>query len=291
MRARAMVLLAVTAAVTAACSGGSQPASGGSGTGPEQGEVSATLQDGRPADFDVHGHSLQIQCTGSGSPVVVLVSGLGGDRHGWDPLVPELASHTRVCAYDRAGLGGSEASDDNTPTAGEAADELAALLDTAGVAPPYVLVGHSYGGMIARVFAAGHPDDTEGLLLVDSAVEQEFTDRLFSDIDWVEAGVAVDTGETTDQLLAARDLGDLPLVVLTEGQMSGRFARVWTRWQADLAAISTNTVHVSADESGHFIQEDQPGLVLQGVADLVAAGGAGLSRCDDRYTGLGATCL
>lgn len=282
MRAQAVALV-LLAVIAAGCSGDSDsPADA-----PEP-----TPQDGVPLDLDVNGHSLQIQCTGEGSPTVVLIAGLGTDRHTWDPLVPELASHSRVCAYDRAGLGSSEPSDDASPTPGSMAAELHELLEAANLKPPYVLGGHSYGGMVARVFAHEYQAEVDGLLLVDSAVEGEFTNGFFADIDWVEGGADIDTASGAGELRAVDALGAMPVVVLTQGKdLRGRFGELWTRWQGELAEMSANTVHVSAIKSGHVIQEDQPGLVIQGIADLVAAAGGDLPRCDARYADLDSVCL
>src|SRR6478752_1771549 len=105
----------------------------------------------------VGGYKLAYECAGSGSPTVLLEAGYtasGIDTYG-ETILPEIAKHTRVCTYDRAGDGLSDARPASVRplTGGTQAKELHAMLAAAGVAPPYVVVGHSYGGMVAREFA------------------------------------------------------------------------------------------------------------------------------------------
>jgi pimeloyl-ACP methyl ester carboxylesterase len=122
---------------------------------------------------DVGGRKLNLLCKGSGSPTVVFESALGGPGWDWAPVHAAVAHQSRACIYDRAGLGFSDPS--NRPgTTVNAAEDLAALLRYAGEHGPYVLVGASYGSMIARLFAAKHPSDVSALVLVDGHHEDEF---------------------------------------------------------------------------------------------------------------------
>jgi pimeloyl-ACP methyl ester carboxylesterase len=117
--------------------------------------------------FDVGGHRLHLNCTGSGGPTVVLVSGLGGNSAGWARIAPAVADTSRVCAYDRAGQGWSE--DATDPQNGvAAATDLHTLLDAAGEDGPYVLVGHSIGGDYAMVYAERYPEQVAGMVLLDA---------------------------------------------------------------------------------------------------------------------------
>ena len=117
---------------------------------------------------DVGGYRLHINCAGTGSPTVVIDSGAGDWSATWSSWVqPGVAGTTRVCTYDRAGLGWS----DPGPlprTAERFADELHTLLQRAGIPGPYVLVGHSLGGLTVRLFAHKYPAEVAGLVLVDS---------------------------------------------------------------------------------------------------------------------------
>ena len=119
--------------------------------------------------IDVGGFKLHIHCTGSGSPTVVMDSALGGSSVSWLLVQPDIAQVTRVCSYDRAGFGWSDPGP-KPRTAGRVADELHVLLDRAGIPPPYVVVGHSFGGGLAMHLAAARPDRVGALLLLDPAV-------------------------------------------------------------------------------------------------------------------------
>jgi pimeloyl-ACP methyl ester carboxylesterase len=117
--------------------------------------------------IEVNGRSLHLQCTGQGGPTVILETGLGGWSSQWALIQPEVAQTTRVCSYDRAGLGWSDAG--LAPRdARTIATELHALLGAADVSGPFVLVGHSNGGLYARMFAGMYPDEVVGMVLADA---------------------------------------------------------------------------------------------------------------------------
>jgi pimeloyl-ACP methyl ester carboxylesterase len=116
-------------------------------------------------------HRIHIRCDGDGAPAVIFDAALGGSSLSWSLVQPSIARVARACSYDRAGFGWSEAGP-LPRTAGRIADELHALLRAASVPPPYVLVGHSYGGLVIRVFTARHPDEIAGLVLVEPAIPE-----------------------------------------------------------------------------------------------------------------------
>lgn len=125
---------------------------------------------------NVGGHRLHATIAGEGLPVVVLEAGAGGTSLDWVQVQPQLAEISTVIAYDRAGLGWSESGP--TPrTSGQAVEELRALLGSKGAKPPYVLVGHSFGGLTMKLFAAKYPEEVGGLVLVD-AVHEDFYTRM-----------------------------------------------------------------------------------------------------------------
>jgi pimeloyl-ACP methyl ester carboxylesterase len=118
--------------------------------------------------YTVNGHQMHLYCVGEGSPTVVLEAGGYAESLWWYRIQNQLADHTQVCAYDRPGLGYSEPttlSRDPVTIIGE----LHTLLGEAGINPPYVLTGHSFGAILVRVFADQYPEDVSGLVLVDSA--------------------------------------------------------------------------------------------------------------------------
>ena len=118
-------------------------------------------------------HRLHLYCTGRGEPTVILDSGLGGNSLDWVSVQPGVAEYTRVCTYDRAGYGWSELGP-LPRTSERIAEELHTLLEVAGVLGPYVLVGHSFGGYNVRLFASQYPDTIAGVVLLDSAHEDQF---------------------------------------------------------------------------------------------------------------------
>jgi pimeloyl-ACP methyl ester carboxylesterase len=115
----------------------------------------------------IGGRKLHVQCAGNGSPTVVFQAGGTGDSSEYTGLLPAIAEHTRACAYDRAGMGFSDPSD-APATASALTNDLEALLASARVAPPYVLVSSSGGGMTTELFARRHPDDVSGVVMLDA---------------------------------------------------------------------------------------------------------------------------
>lgn len=118
--------------------------------------------------INIGGRKMHIDCTGRGDPSVILDSGLGDSYLSWRKVQPEIAEFARVCSYDRAGIGYSEPSS-SPRTARVIAEELHALLLAAGVAPPYILVGHSMGGFDVRLYYSLFPKDVAGIALVDAS--------------------------------------------------------------------------------------------------------------------------
>lgn len=278
--------------VSGACSGGTTqpPSSPASGTGsPTSGRT------------DVGAFELAYECRGAGSPTIVLEAGY--DSAGtatFAGLIDEISETSHVCTYDRAGTGSS----DPRPgaeglTSGDQADELHALLDGAGVEPPYVLVAYSYGGIVSRLFASRYPEETVGLVLIESSHEDEIAAyRRFYDggpeADWVDGGDLLDMGVTATELrVAARDLGELPLVSIRAERYDDVLSEeLWVRTQADLATISSDGLQVIALDSGHSVMDDNPAVVLAAASAVADAARSGepLPPCDELFAGLEVDC-
>lgn len=248
---------------------------------------------------DIGGYTLFIDCMGEGTPAVIFEAGLNGNSYHWTSAQNELSKTTRSCWYSRAGLNPSQARPRGMApkeglSAGFMAGEEYKLLQAAGIPGPYVVVGHSYGGMVARLFAFAHPAETAGVVLVDASSEHQYEgDWLANDDDWLDGATRVDRETTRRELEAITSLGDTPLVVLTQSDLGGDFEADWSTWQDELAALSTNSLHMIAWPSGHMIMQDQGRLMVESIRAAVEAAraDAALPVCDARFSDLHAICL
>ncbi|MBI1378500.1 MAG: alpha/beta fold hydrolase [Frankiales bacterium] len=229
-----------------------------------------------------------IECAGSGPVTIVVVPGLGADHRMWSRVLDPFARTTRTCVLDRPGLGGSPPrSPHRTVDAGRHADELAAALQQVGVTGPLVVVGHSYGGLVARAFTARHPARVVGLALIEGVAPY---DRLSP--YWHEGGDRIDM--VVSSAAAARlHRGSLPLLV-EAAQDPGRDRWVgpsygasagdlddWRAHQRAAAGLSTDSAYVVVRRSAHVIEQDRPDAVVAGVRLLVRAATTGtpMPRC------------
>ena len=183
---------------------------------------------------DVGGYSLHINCVGQGSPTVVLDAGSGGFSAQWVRVQREVSGTTRVCAYDRAGMGWSEMGPEPRD-AKQISSELHALLAKADIEGPYVLVGHSFGGLYMQTYAARYPDEVAGVSLVESSHPDQFSYRQ----------VARNSYEPQKQIfdvfsLAAR-LGIIRLV----SELAPTSPELPQRQRAQIDALSPSTRQVS----------------------------------------------
>jgi pimeloyl-ACP methyl ester carboxylesterase len=177
---------------------------------------------------DVGGHRLHLSCTGSGSPTVVLEPGQGGVSSDLAWIAPAVACGTRVCVYDRAGRGWSDAAEGPADGARIAVD-LHTLLLRAGVPGPYVLAGHSFGGLYVQAFAAQFPDDVAGLVLLDSTAPRPGPARPDRDPGSVLGRVAALLPAVAHlgagRLIARSSYGSLPPRLRDEARANAAVAR------------------------------------------------------------------
>ena len=123
--------------------------------------------------IDLGSHRLHLHCQGAGDPAVVFDAALGASSLSWTYVLPEVASFARACAVDRAGFAWSDAGP-LPRTTPRIVEELRTALTSAGIAPPYVVVGHSFGGLTARLFLHQHPEEVAGLVLLDPAYPEDW---------------------------------------------------------------------------------------------------------------------
>jgi pimeloyl-ACP methyl ester carboxylesterase len=235
------------------------------------------------------GVALHIVCAGERqplAPLVVLEAGAGNSAATWNDVIEPIAQSSRVCAYDRQNLGSSERVDAQLTGAGHAA-ALHALLAAAHEPPPYVMAGHSYGGMIVRLFAMRYPEEVAGIVLVDSSHEEQVA--RFSVLPAppptpvpVPQGARErpDIVATSAELAAAPWRADMPLVVLSRGLWLKTpppvpdplaYARlgIWQDLHRELATRSPQGEVVVATRSGHYIQNDEPRIVIDAIQRVI----------------------
>ncbi|HTB13973.1 MAG TPA: alpha/beta hydrolase [Bryobacteraceae bacterium] len=223
--------------------------------------------------------SLSIDCTGNPSKsTVILLAGGGRTAADWSKTQPSISTFTRVCSYDRAGLGQSDKP--ATPqTTAEIVTDLHALLKAAGEKPPYVLAGHSIAGIYARRFSDAFPNEVAAFLFVDSSHEEQFlrlheVDPTGPNPGDLGGAFLVKPGQRLDWHT------DHAVIVLAQGkttpqpnlsaETNAAFARIWNDLQHDLAKRSPQGQYRLAEQSGHFVHIDQPDLVIQALRELSA---------------------
>ena len=203
------VVVVIVSLVLAGC-GGTTASSGA--TGSTTPTPTSTVQ-----EVDVGGYLLDIECEGEGSPTVVFEAGAGGDRSSFLNQWVDLRDITRVCAYDRAGIGTSdERPTTGSVTIGDLADELARLLEGAGIEEPIVLASHSLGGGVAQFFADRYPDHVAGLVFVDSIAIPGYVDWFGSKLDDGTGG-SIDMRRSAEEWEQIGSFGSTPTIVLTQG--------------------------------------------------------------------------
>jgi len=248
----------------------------------------------------VGAHTLSYTVVGHGSPTVVIEPGFGDDSSGWQPMAQRLADLTSVLLYDRAAYGTSSRAQDARSGA-DVGRDLAGVLDAAGVPRPVVLVGHSFGGVLARAYTAAHDADVAGMVLVDSSTEGQGAvlgpvstprmrlRRAMSPAQFVLSSRRSRNGADRRSILrewrtlhrlippylAAGALGDRPLAVLTAAPEPGRWWQTWHGMHRDFLALSLNATHVVAQRPGHYIQRVQPDLVEAAIRAVVTSARSG----------------
>ncbi len=228
---------------------------------------------GRDLLLNIGGQKLHLETQGESGPTVVFEGGLGNDSTTWKSVVGPIATFAKVVLYDRPGLGKSlPMSNTRSPvTADQVATSLHALLNIAGIAPPYILVGHSLGGLYVQMFARKYPKEVSGVVLLDSSstdAPNELKTRAR-----LKPGTAAyleqeGIPESNRQVMAAGLFPDVPIEVIAATD-HGPFFKEWEptlmRLQQQLTTLSPQSTFIVADGSGHDVQVDRPETVIDAV--------------------------
>ncbi len=257
---------------------------------------------------DVGGHRLFYQLHGRGTPTVVIDVGVGESFQSWLPIVSDLSKTASVLVYDRAGYGRSEIGPLPRNAKTEAAD-LKALLQKADIKGPYVIVGHSLGGLNMQVFVDAYPENIRGLVLLDPPPRSwlggsafEGLKRMFLRVteDLSKAAAAAEQsgneddrrrapflktiasehkemfGSTARQVLAVTSFGKVRTIVIASSRPNPEFGKEADAWQKfwieesrKLARLSTSGEFVLAEQSSHQIHRDAPGLIVGAIRKLL----------------------
>lgn len=271
--------------------------------------VPPTPNPGFEEQVDVGGHELYIRCAGDGSPTVILDSEVNNIGRVWIPVWREVATFTRACYYDRAGLGRSDPPSVTPRTNQEMVDDLHTLLINASIEGPYVLVAHGMAGLVARLYTGQYPNQVGGVVLVDSAhpdqiarylalLPPESPDESYGLNSFRRSITGSnplgnpdhpgydhepwDAAASAAQVRSVGSLGDIVLAVLTRDhykwwvwgqdfppELAEHLEQEWLQMQKELAELSSNSTHVIVKDADHWIQEDQPAAVTDAVRRIV----------------------
>jgi pimeloyl-ACP methyl ester carboxylesterase len=259
-----------------------------------------TASDPAMERMSINNRELAFYRTGSGSPVVVLETGLGAESSEWTSIQRSIGAVTLTFRYDRVGRGASHPAD-SPRSAGEMVNDLHTLLSTARIPSPYILVGHSFGGLLMRLFAHRYPAEVGGLLLVDAMNEDQFDVissvlppardedpeplRNFRDFwtggwrDPKSTQERIDFAASFREVQEIRSLGQLPVHVITAGtgitspfmpeSLRPRMQSLWDGLQRRFLELSPLATQSFVLTSGHFVQRDAPEVVVEAIKGLI----------------------
>lgn len=254
---------------------------------------------------DIGGRSLRLACSGSGSPTVIVEAGMGMSSVGsaaWQQIAREVAPETRICLYDRAGLGESSAAASTPRSSDDVVADLDAALRAANLRGPYIFAAHSVGGLHALDYARLHPEELAGLVLVSSSHPDQI-EAWRSAFPEPVAGEAASITQARDHLakmdkdpslnpehldIAASNaearklasIGSKPLIVVTHSPLwkmvpdlpdsvNAKLEEATQRLQRQLLALSSRSEQRIAKTAGHNLPNEDPELVADAILDSI----------------------
>jgi len=265
--------------------------------------------------IDIGGRRLALACAGAGAPSVILETGLGAESDEWAVVQAEASAVARVMRYDRANRGASDGVA-GPRTALDMVEDLRALLCVSQIEGPYILVGHSFGGLLVRLYAHRYSEEVAGIILVDSMHEDQFEVfgplfppearsespeltrmRAFWQGGWRTPEATTEKIDFVSSIRQAREiesLGDIPLHVIIGGgfqrqslippEFRDGLQDRWEALQSQFLRLSTRASYSLALSSGHFVQRDAPQIVCDAIkASLATASDDGSTFREPRY--------
>lgn len=267
----------------------------------------AGIASAAPAAFDgkvdIGGRSIRIACLGKGTPTVIVETGLSAsatNNTAWRMIALRVAPTTQICLYDRAGRGGSDPPPAGPRSSNDIVSDLHHALAKAGITPPYIMAGHSIGGIFALDFARLHPNDVAGIVLVDSSHPEQIAAwrRVFPKpapgeseavtharevlrkMDRATNPESIDIGRSYAEAAALASLGSKPLIVLTHSPkwkmvpnlpapILAKLEAEDQRLQRSFLKLSRRSRQMIAASAGHELPEEDPDLVVNGILDAV----------------------
>lgn len=254
-----------------------------------------------PRAVTIGGRRLVGWVRGAGEPTVVLEMGLGAAGAFYDDIARQVASFTRVVSYDRAGLGGSDPAP-KPRTIEDFVSDLHLLLHDSAIPGPFVLAGHSLGGLTVRFYRERYPAEVAALVLIDAAHEEQ-QQRLLAllpaespdesadlarlrhawSVEWLDPATNEEGIDNVANSAIMRDcgtLGAMPLVVISRGRPDRDATKypagfvedveqAWRQMQLELARLSTKSSHIIASKSGHVVNRDAPEVIVAGIRQAI----------------------
>jgi len=264
--------------------------------------ISAQSLDGK---FDVGSRHIRLACQGSGYPIVVIDAGLGTaavEDSAWQQIASKTAAVTRVCLYDRAGLGGSDPNPKPVITSLDSAADMDRALEVAGLHGPFLIVGHSIGGLHAQVFTSRYPSKVAGLVLVSTtypdqmniwrnllpppadgeskAITDARTFMTAMQTEPLKNSERLDMRQSSEQARQLHSLGSKPVIVLTHSPkfrmvpgldepLAIKLENATQQMQKQLLQLSTNSTQHIAATAGHHLPNEAPDFVIDGILEGV----------------------